>query len=37
MFSSAFGLANAIGPSLGGYLTQYWGWRWVFSLICLLE
>lgn len=30
LFSSAFGLANAIGPSLGGYLTEYWGWRWVF-------
>jgi len=30
MFSSAFGLANAIGPSLGGFLTEYWGWRWVF-------
>jgi EmrB/QacA subfamily drug resistance transporter len=30
MFSTSFGLANAIGPSLGGFLTQYWGWRWVF-------
>lgn len=30
MFSSSFGLANAFGPSLGGYLTEYWGWRWVF-------
>lgn len=30
LFSSAFGLANAIGPSLGGFLTEYWGWRWVF-------
>lgn len=30
LFSSAFGLANAIGPSLGGYLAEYWGWRWVF-------
>ncbi len=30
LFSSAFGLANAVGPSLGGYLTEYWGWRWVF-------
>lgn len=30
VFSSAFGLANAFGPSLGGYLTEYWGWRWVF-------
>jgi EmrB/QacA subfamily drug resistance transporter len=30
LFSTSFGLANAIGPSLGGYLAQYWGWRWVF-------
>lgn len=30
LFSSAFGLANVVGPSLGGYLAQYWGWRWVF-------
>ncbi|MDD5250576.1 MAG: MFS transporter [Rhodocyclaceae bacterium] len=30
LFSSAFGLANAVGPSLGGYLTEYWGWRWIF-------
>lgn len=30
LFSTAFGLANAVGPSLGGYLTEYWGWRWVF-------
>ncbi|MGA7750893.1 MAG: MFS transporter, partial [Gallionella sp.] len=30
LFSSAFGLANAVGPTLGGYLTEYWGWRWVF-------
>ena len=30
LFSTAFGLANAIGPSIGGYLAQYWGWRWVF-------
>ncbi|HQT27198.1 MAG TPA: MFS transporter, partial [Burkholderiales bacterium] len=29
LFSTAFGIANAIGPSLGGYLTQYWGWRYV--------
>ncbi|KPC53074.1 Multidrug resistance protein 3 [Amantichitinum ursilacus] len=30
LFSSSFGLANAIGPSLGGFLTEYAGWRWVF-------
>ncbi|MBT0570311.1 MFS transporter [Curvibacter sp. CHRR-16] len=30
VFSSSYGLASAIGPSLGGYLSHYWGWRWVF-------
>jgi EmrB/QacA subfamily drug resistance transporter len=30
MMSSSFGIANAIGPSLGGFLTQYYGWRSVF-------
>jgi EmrB/QacA subfamily drug resistance transporter len=30
MFSSSFGLANAFGPSLGGFLAEFWGWRWVF-------
>lgn len=30
LFSAAYGLASALGPSLGGYLTEYLGWRWVF-------
>lgn len=30
ILSTAFGLASAVGPYLGGYLTEYWGWRWVF-------
>jgi EmrB/QacA subfamily drug resistance transporter len=30
LFSSAFGVANAFGPTLGGFLTQYAGWRSVF-------
>lgn len=30
LMSSAFGIANAIGPSLGGFLTQYYGWRSAF-------
>lgn len=25
-------LAPTIGPSLGGYLTEYWGWRFAFWL-----
>jgi EmrB/QacA subfamily drug resistance transporter len=30
LMSSAFGIANAVGPSLGGFLTQFYGWRSVF-------
>src|SRR3546814_9161108 len=30
LLSSAFGIANAVGPTLGGFLTQYMGWRSVF-------
>ncbi|MFC5472535.1 MFS transporter [Paraherbaspirillum soli] len=32
MLSTAFGISTAVGPSLGGFLTQYWGWRWVFYI-----
>ncbi|CAE6741483.1 MFS transporter [Paraburkholderia haematera] len=28
--TSAFGVANMVGPTLGGILTQYGGWRLVF-------
>lgn len=30
MISSSFGVASALGPLLGGLLTQHWGWRSVF-------
>lgn len=30
LLSASFGVANAIGPTLGGVLTQYAGWRSVF-------
>ncbi len=30
LMSAAFGVANAIGPSLGGLLTEWYGWRSVF-------
>lgn len=39
--SSGFGIANGIGPVLGGFLTEYVGWRSVFyinlpvGLLCL--
>jgi len=26
------GLAVALGPSLGGFVAQYFGWRWVFLM-----
>jgi EmrB/QacA subfamily drug resistance transporter len=25
-----FGLASIVGPTAGGYITDSWGWRWVF-------
>lgn len=39
LFSTAFGLANAAGPTLGGVLTEFLGWRWVFFInlpVCIL-
>lgn len=30
MISAAFGIANAVGPTLGGVLTEHYGWRSVF-------
>jgi len=30
MLSAAFGIANAVGPTLGGALTEHYGWRSVF-------
>lgn len=32
ILSSCFGIANAVGPSLGGFLTYYMGWRTVFFM-----
>lgn len=29
---SVFALASLIGPGLGGFITQHWGWRWVFYI-----
>jgi len=30
MLSAAFGIASALGPALGGWMTEHWGWRSVF-------
>ena len=32
ILSSSYGIANAIGPTLGGFLTYYAGWRTVFFM-----
>ncbi len=34
LFSAVWGLSSVGGPLLGGYLTVYLGWRWVF-LTCV--
>jgi len=34
LFSAVWGLSSVAGPLIGGYLTDYIGWRWVF-LICV--
>jgi len=30
--SSVFGIASIIGPTMGGWITDHWGWRWVFYI-----
>ena len=32
LFSSMWGVASLFGPIVGGFLTQYWSWRWVFYI-----
>lgn len=27
---AVFGLASILGPTIGGWITDHWGWRWVF-------
>ncbi len=34
LFSAVWGLSSVGGPLIGGYLTDYLGWRWVF-LVCV--
>jgi EmrB/QacA subfamily drug resistance transporter len=30
LITAAFGIASVIGPTFGGWITDNWGWRWVF-------
>jgi EmrB/QacA subfamily drug resistance transporter len=30
LFVAVFGLSSIVGPTLGGFITDNWGWRWVF-------
>ena len=30
IFGAVFGLSSVIGPTVGGYITDNLGWRWVF-------
>jgi EmrB/QacA subfamily drug resistance transporter len=30
LFGAVFGLSSVIGPTVGGFITDNWGWRWVF-------
>src|SRR5712691_8253463 len=30
LITAVFGLATIIGPTMGGWITDNWGWRWVF-------
>src|SRR6266516_3072955 len=30
LFVAVFGFSSIVGPTLGGWITDTWGWRWVF-------
>jgi EmrB/QacA subfamily drug resistance transporter len=32
LIAAMFGLASVVGPTLGGYITDHYTWRWVFYI-----
>ena len=32
LFGAVFGLSSVVGPTAGGWITDNWGWRWVFEV-----
>ncbi len=39
LFGVGIMLAPILGPILGGYITDHWGWRWIFYInvpVCLI-
>ena len=32
IFGGVFGLASVVGPLIGGFVTQHFGWHWVFFI-----
>ncbi|MGI6009667.1 MAG: MDR family MFS transporter [Methanomethylophilus sp.] len=32
MLGAIFGIGSGVGPVLGGYIEEYFGWRWVFYI-----
>ena len=36
MMGASFGLASIVGPAAGGFITQYYSWRWLFFVNLVL-
>jgi len=32
LFGAVFGLSSIVGPTLGGFITDHFSWRWVFEV-----
>ena len=30
LFGAVFGLSSLLGPGIGGFITDTWGWHWIF-------